>query len=398
MPRISERGKLIPESPIRKLVPFAEEAIKKGIKIYHLNIGQPDIESPELSLNAIKNFDKKIIEYSPSAGFESYRKKLAEYYKQHNIDVNYSDILITTGASEALLFAFKSILNPGDEIIIPEPFYANYLSFAISSDVNIVPVSSKIENGFALPSIKVFEKKITNKTKAILICNPVNPTGYLYSKKELYELQDIAKKYNLFLIADEVYREFVYDGKKHNTVMQLDIPEQIIMVDSASKRYSMCGIRIGALITKNKDVYNTALKFAQSRLSPPTLGQIAAESAIDTPVSYFENVIAEYQRRRDILVELLNNIPGVICPKPGGAFYTIAKLPIDDAENFCKWLLKDFSYHKQTVMLAPASGFYASKGLGKQEVRVAYVLNTSELKKAVLCLKAALQKYYSIKE
>ena len=394
MPDLSNRGCEMPESPIRKLVPFAEAAKKKGRTVYHLNIGQPDIETPQVALDAVKNIDLNVIEYSHSAGIESYRKGLADYYNNLNLNVSFEDILVTTGGSEALLFAFNSCLNAGDEVIIPEPFYANYNGFAQTAGVNIVPVTSTIDDGFALPAISEFEKLITPKTKAILICNPGNPTGYLYSKEELDTLRDIVKKHNLYLISDEVYREFCYDGKTHYSVFNLTgVDENLIVIDSVSKRYSMCGARIGAFVSKNKELVATALKYAQARLSPPTLGQIAGEAALATPQSYFDKVIKEYVGRRDILVEGLNKIEGVKCPTPGGAFYAVVELPVKNAEDFCQWLLEDFEYNNQTIMVAPAAGFYATKGLGKQEVRIAYVLNKEALKNAIICLEEALKVY-----
>jgi aspartate aminotransferase len=392
---LSQRAGLMPESPIRKLVPFAEEAKRKGRIIYHLNIGQPDIESPEIALSAIKNTNVKVIEYSHSAGIESYRKGLAQYYKSKGInDVTYQDMVITTGGSEALLFAFFSCLNPDDEIIIPEPFYANYNGFACTAGIKVKPITAKIENGFALPPLTEFEKLITPKTKAILICNPNNPTGYVYSKSELDNLRDIVKKHNLFLFADEVYREFCYDGKEFFSVMQLEgIEENTVLIDSVSKRYSMCGARIGALVSKNKNIISSALKFAQARLSPPAFGQIAAEAALNTPVSYFETVTKEYVARRNLIVKALNKMEGVVCPAPQGAFYTVVRLPIDNSDKFCQWLLEDFEYKNQTVMLAPATGFYSTKGSGKNEVRIAYVLNLDALKNAMECLEKALAVY-----
>jgi len=384
----------MPESPIRKLVPYAEAAKKKGRKVFHLNIGQPDIETPQVALDAIKNIKFNVIEYSHSAGIESYRKGLAEYYNKLNLGVSFEDILITTGGSEALLFAFNACLNEGDEVIIPEPFYANYNGFATTAGVKVVPVTSSIETGFSLPPITDFEKLITPKTKAILICNPGNPTGYLYSKEELETLKNIVIKHNLYLIADEVYREFCYDNQTHYSVFNLTgIEDYAIVIDSVSKRYSMCGARIGAFISKNKKVVATAMKYAQARLSPPTFGQIAGEAALQTPKSYFDNVVAEYVQRRNIVIEGLNAIEGVKCPNPGGAFYAVAELPIDNAEEFCQWLLEEFEYNNQTVMLAPAAGFYATKGLGVKEVRVAYVLNQESLKEALVCLKKALEVY-----
>ena len=384
----------MPESPIRKLVPFADEAKKNGKTIFHLNIGQPDIATPQVALDAIKNIDREVIEYSHSAGYQSYRMKLASYYQGIGINVTNEEIIVTTGGSEALTFGFMSCFNPGDEVIIPEPFYANYNGFAETAGIKIKPVTSTIENGFALPPIIDFEKQITPKTKGIVICNPGNPTGYLYSKAELEQLAELVKKHDLFLFADEVYREFCYDGAKPFSTMNLKgIEEHTILIDSVSKRYSMCGARIGALITHNKDVLKAVMKFAQARLSPPTLAQIASEAALDTPQSYFTDVIEEYVERRDIMVDGLNRIEGVVCPKPKGAFYCIAKLPIDNSDKFCQWLLEDFEYGNQTVMMAPASGFYASKGLGKNEVRIAYVLKKDNLRKAVKCIEEALKVY-----
>jgi aspartate aminotransferase len=394
MPKISERGNRMPESPIRKLVPYAEEARRKGRTIYYLNIGQPDIPTPEIVLNAIRNNDLKIIEYSHSAGIESYRKKLAKYYQNLGIHISHNEILITTGGSEAILFGMMSCFNPGEEIIISEPYYANYNGFAIIAGAKIKPVTASIENGFALPPIEEFERLITPKTKGIIICNPNNPTGYLYSRDELLKLKEIIKKYDLYLFSDEVYREFCYDGLVHVSAMHLEgIDEQIIMMDSVSKRYSSCGARIGALVTKNKDIINTALKFAQARLSPPSFGQIAAEAALDTTPEYFRDVYQEYIERRNFMVKTLNKMEGVICPLPKGAFYTITHLPVDDTEKFSKWLLSDFEYNNATVLLAPASGFYATPGLGKQEVRIAYVLKIENLKKAMKCLEEALNVY-----
>ena len=384
----------MPESPMRKLVPFAEIAIKAGKKIYHLNIGQPDIETPELALEAIHNFNDKVVEYSHSAGFESYRKGLANYYKNIGISINYDDLIVTTGGSEALLFALNSCLDNGDEIIIPEPFYANYNGFSTSAGVIVKPIATSIDDGFALPEIAEFEKLITPKTKAILICNPGNPTGYLYSKQELKSLRDLVIKHDLFLIADEVYREFAYDGEAHHSVLKLEgLKQHAIVIDSTSKRYSMCGVRVGCIVSKNKEVMATAMKFAQARLSPPTLGQIAGEAALKTDVSYFEEVSAEYVSRRDVLVEGLNKIEGVICPKPKGAFYAIAQLPVDDAEKFAQWLLEDFDLNGETVMLAPAAGFYSTSNKGTNQVRIAYVLNKESLQKAINCLEEALKVY-----
>ncbi len=394
MPKTSRKGREMPPSPIRKLVPFAEKAKKEGKKIYHLNIGQPDIETPDTMLNAIHNYPYKIVEYSHSAGKESYRKKLVSYYKKFNINLDYTEIIITTGGSEAISFAMMSCMDPGDEILIPEPFYANYNGFSTQANVKVVPIRSFIETGFALPPISEFEKYITPVTKGIMICNPSNPTGYLYSKEELLLLRELVIKYDLWLFSDEVYREFCYDGKKYTSVMHLEgIDQNVVLLDSISKRYSACGARIGAVISKNKEFMSTALKFAQARLSPPDFGQFAAEAAIDTPDSYFENVKAEYITRRDFLVESLNKMNGVFCPKPSGAFYCIARLPIDNSDKFCQWLLDTFSYQNETVMLAPATGFYSHPGLGTDEVRIAYVLNSVDLKKAMKCLEEALKVY-----
>ena len=394
MPNISDKGRLMPASPIRKLVPYAETAKKRGTKVYHLNIGQPDIATPEVALNAVRNFDQKVVEYSHSAGILSYREKLVDYYGKFDINITADDIIIGAGASEAILFAMNSCMDPGDEIIIPEPFYANYNSFAINSGVKVVPIPSSIESGFSLPPISEFEKAITNKTKAIIICNPNNPTGYLYSKEELEVLREIVLKHDLFLFSDEVYREFCYDGKEHFSVMHLEgLDQHVILIDSVSKRYSACGVRIGCMISKNKELMATAIKFAQARLSPPTFGQVAAEAAIETPDSYFENVMVEYLARRDVVVEAINKMDGAYCPNPSGAFYVVAKLPIDDSDVFCQWLLEDFSFEGQTVMLAPATGFYATKGKGMDEVRISYVLNVDDLKNAMICLDEALKVY-----
>ena len=398
MPNISNKGFNMPESPIRKLVPFAENAKRKGKKVYHLNIGQPDIQTPSVALEAIKNFDNNVVEYSHSAGFESYRKGLASYYQSLNIDVSYNDLMVTTGGSEALLFALNSCLDAGDEIIIPEPFYANYNGFSISAGITVKPISTSISNGFALPPIEDFVKLITPKTKAILICNPGNPTGYLYSQEELELLRDVVKKYNLFLFADEVYREFCYDGNSHCSVLSLDgLEKHAVVIDSTSKRYSMCGIRVGCIVSKNPEVINTALKFAQARLSPPTFGQVAGEAALSTPKSYFEDVINEYVSRRDLLVDGLNKIDGVICSKPKGAFYAIAQLPVDNAEKFAQWLLEEFDYQNETLMVAPAAGFYSTEGEGNNQVRIAYVLNQNSLKRAIKCLEQALIQYPGLK-
>jgi aspartate aminotransferase len=394
MPKIAQKAIDMPASPIRKLVPYADAAKKKGKTVYHLNIGQPDIETPEVALNAIKNFDQKVIEYTHSAGLESYRNGLSAFYQRTGLPVNPEDIIITTGGSEALIFGFMTTCNPGDEVIIPEPFYANYNGFAVTAGLTVVPVASSIESGFALPPVEEFEKKITSKTRAILICNPGNPTGYLYTKEELEKLRDIVKKHDLFLFADEVYREFCYDGAVPFSTMNLEgIENNVIMIDSVSKRYSMCGARIGALISKNHEVISAALKFGQARLSPPTIDQIAAEAALNTPQSYFDNVVEEYVTRRNIMVDGLNSIPGVFCPKPSGAFYCVAKFPVDDAEKFCQWLLEDFEYEGATVMMAPANGFYSTKGSGTQEARIAYVLNQDSLHKAVKVLEEALKVY-----
>ena len=396
MPKISQKGLQMPESPIRKLVPYAEIAKKKGHKVYHLNIGQPDIKTPEVALNAIKNNDIKILEYSHSAGFESYRTKLSSYYKTHGLPVEVADIIITTGGSEALLFAMGSTMDSDDEIIIPEPFYANYNGFSTASGVKVVPVISTIDEGFALPPISAFEKLITPKTKAILICNPGNPTGYLYSKEEIYQLAEIVKKHDLFLIADEVYREFIYDGDKHFSVMNVPgIEENAIMIDSVSKRYSMCGARIGCIVSKNKEVMATAMKFAQARLSPPTYAQIASEAALDTPQSYFDDVINEYKERRDTLISELNKIEGVKVATPKGAFYCIAKLPVESADDFAKWLLESYDNNGETVMVAPAAGFYSTPNVGLDEIRIAYVLKKEDLIRSVEILKDALTEYNS---
>ncbi|HQW69379.1 MAG TPA: pyridoxal phosphate-dependent aminotransferase [Flavobacterium sp.] len=397
MPKISQKGQQMPESPIRKLVPYAEIAKKKGHKVYHLNIGQPDIKTPEVALNAIKNNDIKILEYSHSAGFESYRTKLSAYYKTHGLPVEVADIIITTGGSEALLFAMGSTMDSDDEIIIPEPFYANYNGFSTASGVKVVPVISTIDEGFALPPISAFEKLITPKTKAILICNPGNPTGYLYSKEEIYQLAEMVKKHDLFLIADEVYREFIYDGDKHFSVMNVPgIEENAIMIDSVSKRYSMCGARIGCIVSKNKEVMATAMKFAQARLSPPTYAQIASEAALDTPQSYFDDVINEYKERRDTLISELNKIEGVKVATPKGAFYCIAKLPVESADDFAKWLLESYDNNGETVMVAPAAGFYSTPNVGLDEIRIAYVLKKEDLIRSVEILKEALTEYAKI--
>ena len=394
MPTISNKGKQMPESPIRKLVPYSEIAKKKGNKVYHLNIGQPDIKTPEVAMNAVKNIDLTILEYSHSAGNESYRKKLSAYYINQDISVNIEDIIITTGGSEALMFAMGSTMDQGDEIIIPEPFYANYNGFSTASGVTVVPVISTIETGFALPAVEDFEKLITPKTKAILICNPGNPTGYLYSKEEILKLAALVKKHDLFLISDEVYREFTYDGDIHYSVMNVPgLEEHAIMIDSVSKRYSMCGARIGCIVSKNKEVMATAMKFAQARLSPPTIEQIASEAALDTPQIYFDEVISEYRERRDTLIEELNKIDGVVVSKPKGAFYCIAQLPVNNADAFAQWLLESYDLNGETVMVAPAAGFYSTPGMGLNQVRIAYVLKKEDLISAVRILKTAIPVY-----
>jgi aspartate aminotransferase len=394
MPIISEKGKAMPASPIRKLVPFAEEAKRKGRKVYHLNIGQPDIPTPKLALDAIKNNPLNVVEYSHSAGNESYRKGLTNYYKSIGISITPNDIITTTGGSEAITIAFMVCLNPGDEVIIPEPFYANYNSFAMQAGVVVKPITSYINSDFALPPVAEFEKLITPRTKGIVICNPNNPTGYLYSQAELEQLATIIKKHDLYLFSDEVYREFCYDGEPHFSAMMLKgLENNVILMDSVSKRYSMCGVRIGALISLNKEVIASAMKFAQARLSPPSYGQIAAEAALATPKEYFDEVYKEYIERRNYMVEALNKMEGVYCPKPKGAFYTVVKLPIDDSDKFSQWLLDSFEYNNQTVMLAPATGFYSTPGAGKNEVRIAYVLKIDDLKNAMKCLEEALKQY-----
>jgi aspartate aminotransferase len=394
MPVISHRGALMPPSPIRKLVPYADAAKKRGTKVYHLNIGQPDIETPPSILDAVRNTHMKVLEYSPSPGFDSYRKKLVEYYKRNNIDVTAGQIIVTTGGSEAIMFAIMSCLDPGDEIIIPEPFYANYNGYATGSGVKVVPIPSSIETGFALPPIDVFEKAVTTRTKAIMICNPNNPTGYLYSAEELNVLREICLKHDLFLFSDEAYREFCYDGAKHISALTLEgMEENTILLDTISKRYSACGGRIGAFLTRNQAVLDSAMKFAQARLSPPSFAQILGEAAVDLPANYFDEVHAEYTSRRDLLVKRLKAIKGVKCPLPGGAFYAMAQLPVDDSEKFCQWLLESFSHNGATVMMAPAAGFYATPGKGKNEVRLAYVLNKNDINAAMDCLAAALKEY-----
>ncbi len=394
MPSISKKGNSMPESPIRKLVPFSEDAKKRGVNVIHLNIGQPDIQTPKIALDAVKNNTVKVLAYSRSEGSETYRRKIAHYYKKHNIDVKHDEIIVTTGGSEALLFTMGSITDVGDEVIIPEPFYANYSGFATASGVKVVPVVSCIDEGFALPPIEEFEALITKKTKAILICNPGNPTGYLYSKEEIQKLKALVLKHDLFLIADEVYREFVYDGLTHYSVMQeTGIEENAIMVDSVSKRYSMCGARIGCIVSRNKKIISTALKFAQARLSPPTYAQIASEAALDTPESYFTEVNVEYEERRNILVSELQKIPGVKVSSPKGAFYCVAELPVADTDIFAQWLLESFDDNSDTVMVAPASGFYSTKGAGKNQVRIAYVLKKEKLIRSVEVLRKALEVY-----
>jgi aspartate aminotransferase len=386
----------MPPSPIRKLVPYAEAAKKKGTKVYHLNIGQPDIETPPAILDAVRKADIKVLEYSHSAGNESYRRKLVEYYKRVGINVTHNNIMITAGGSEAIIFGFMCCLNPGDEVIIPEPFYANYNGFAVMAGVNVVPITSKIETGFALPPIEDIEKVITPRTRGIVICNPNNPTGYLYSMEEMEAIKTICLKHDLYLFSDEAYREFCYDGKYVSAMHLEGMDQHVILMDTISKRYSACGARIGALVTKNEAVYNAAMKFAQARLSPPGLAQIMGEAAVDLPESYFDSPKSEYLARRNLLVSRLNKMKGVYCPTPGGAFYAIARLPIDDSDKFCQWLLESFSYKGQTVMLAPATGFYGTPGLGKNEVRLAYVLNLSSINAAMDCLEKALEEYHQV--
>ena len=394
MPQTSKRSWIMPQSPIRKLVPLADRAKERGVKVYHLNIGQPDLKTPKVALEAIKNIDRDILEYSPSDGYKSLRVKLAEYYHRFNINVDYKDIIVTTGGSEAVNFAFMACLDPGDEIIVPEPAYANYTAFAISCGAIIKPVLSTIEDGFALPSIEKFEEQITPRTKGILICNPNNPTGYLYTKEEMNQIRDLVKKYDLYLFSDEVYREFCYTDAPYVSAFHLDgIEENVVLFDSVSKRYSECGIRIGALVCKNQSVKESVMKFCQARLSPPLIGQVIAEASIDTPQEYMQEMYNEYLERRNYLIEGLNKIPGVYSAVPMGAFYTVAKLPIDDSDKFCAWLLSEFEYEKQTVMMAPASGFYTMKNVGCNEVRLAYVLKKEDLEKALFILKKALEVY-----
>ena len=397
MPVISQRGVEIPSSPIRKLTPLANNAKARGIKVYHLNIGQPDLPTPESALDAVRKVDRKVLEYSPSQGFLSLRKKLAEYYSKYRIELSPDDIIVTSGGSEAVLFAFMTCLNPGDEIIIPEPAYANYMAFAVSAGAVIKTVPSSIETGFALPPVEKFEELITERTKAILICNPNNPTGYLYSRKEMNQIRDLVKKYDLYLFSDEVYREFIYTGSPYISAFHLDgLENNVVLIDSVSKRYSECGIRIGALVTKNKAVRDAVMKFCQARLSPPLLGQIVAEASIDGTEEYSADVYEQYVERRKCLIDGLNKIPGVYSPIPMGAFYTMVRLPVDDAEKFCSWCLTDFDYEGETIMMAPGSGFYATPGMGRDEVRIAYALNIEDLKRAVVILEKALEAYNSL--
>ena len=399
MPSISNRGCAMPSSPIRKLTPLANDAKARGIKVYHLNIGQPDLPTPQKALDVMKTIDRSILEYSPSQGFLSLREKLVTYYSKYNIQLQPDDIIVTTGGSEAVLFAFLSCLNPGDEIIVPEPAYANYMAFAVSAGAVIKSVPSSIETGFALPPVEEFEKLITDRTKAILICNPNNPTGYLYTRAEMNQIREIVKKHDLYLFSDEVYREFIYTGSPYISACHLEgIEENVVLIDSVSKRYSECGIRIGALVTKNEEVRKAVMKFCQARLSPPLIGQIIAEASIEDTQEYSAEVYEEYVARRKCLVDGLNRIPGVYSPIPMGAFYTVAKLPVDNADDFCAWCLSDFDYEGETVMMAPASGFYSTPGLGKDEVRIAYVLNQTDLKRALVVLEKALEKYNSLKK
>jgi aspartate aminotransferase len=393
MLQVSERGQKMPPSPIRKLVPYAEAAKKKGIKVYHLNIGQPDIETPPAILDAVRHADIKVLEYSHSAGNESYRRKLVEYYKRVGINIAHNNILVTAGGSEAIVFGFMCCLNPGDEVIIPEPFYANYNGFAVMAGIKVVPIKSSIDSGFALPPIAAFEEVITPRTKGIMVCNPNNPTGYLYSREEMEALKTICLKHDLYLFSDEAYREFCYDGEYVSAMHLEGLDQHVILMDTISKRYSACGARIGAFVTRNESIYNAAMKFAQARLSPPGLAQIMGEAAVDLPESYFDSPKAEYLSRRNLLVKRLNAMEGVFCPTPGGAFYAMARLPIDDSDKFCQWLLESFSFKNQTVMLAPATGFYGTPGLGKDEVRLAYVLNLESIDAAMDCLQEALKEY-----
>ena len=394
MPQISERGLEMPESPIRKLAPLAADAKKRGIKVYHLNIGQPDLPTPQVAIDAIKHVDRKILEYSPSQGYRSYREKLVGYYRKYGISVTADDIIVTCGGSEAVLFAFMSCLNPGDEIIVPEPAYANYMAFAISAGAKIRTITTTIEEGFCLPKVEKFEELINPKTRAILICNPNNPTGYLYTRREMNQIRDMVKKHDLYLFSDEVYREYIYTGSPYISACHLEgIEQNVVLIDSVSKRYSECGIRIGALITKNKEVRMAVMKFCQARLSPPLIGQIAAEASLEAPEEYSRDVYDEYVERRKCLIDGLNRIPGVYSPIPMGAFYTVAKLPVDDSEKFCRWCLEEFSYENETVMMAPASGFYTTPGAGRNQVRIAYVLNKEDLRKALIVLRKALEQY-----
>ncbi len=394
MPSISKKAQNMPASPIRKLVPFSDAAKKRGIEVFHLNIGQPDIETPNLALEAVRNYTEKVVKYSPSEGTLSYRKKLCEYYEKYDIHILPEEMIITTGGSEALLMTFLTIMDPDDEVIIPEPFYANYNGFAKNVGVNVKPIYSSIDTGFALPDISEFEKAITPRTKAILICNPNNPTGYLYSEEEMETLRQIVLKHDIFLISDEVYREFCYEDAIHHSALKLKgIEDHVILIDSASKRFSACGIRIGRMITKNKELLSAAMKFAQARLSPPTFGQVAGEAALDSPQSYYDEIVREYESRRDVCIEGIKNIEGAYCPTPKGAFYIVAHLPIDDSERFCKWMLTDYNYNGKTVMMAPASGFYSTEGRGKQEVRISYCLKKEDLKEAMAILKEALLSY-----
>lgn len=394
MPEISVRGLEMPQSPIRKLAPLANDAKKRGIKVYHLNIGQPDLPTPQCGLDALKNIDRSILEYSPSQGFQSYREKLIPYYKRFNINITPDDIIITTGGSEAVLFAFMACLNPGDEIIVPEPAYANYMAFAISAGAKIRTIATSIEEGFALPRVEQFEKLINEKTRAIMICNPNNPTGYLYTRREMNQIRDLVRKYDLYLFSDEVYREYIYTGSPYISVLNLEgLEDNAVLIDSVSKRYSECGIRIGALITRNPEIRQAVMKFCQARLSPPLLGQIVAEASLDAPEEYYRDVYDEYVERRKTLIDGLNRIPGVYSPIPMGAFYTVAKLPVDDSEKFCRWCLTDFNYEGETVMMAPASGFYTTPGAGKNQVRIAYVLKKEDLQRALVVLKKALEQY-----
>ena len=394
MPQISERGLEMPESPIRKLAPLAADAKKRGIRVYHLNIGQPDLPTPQVAIDAIKHVDRKILEYSPSQGYRSYREKLVGYYRKYGISVTADDIIVTCGGSEAVLFAFMSCLNPGDEIIVPEPAYANYMAFAISAGAKIRTITTTIEEGFCLPKVEKFEELINPKTRAILICNPNNPTGYLYTRREMNQIRDMVKKHDLYLFSDEVYREYIYTGSPYISACHLEgIEQNVVLIDSVSKRYSECGIRIGALITKNKEVRKAVMKFCQARLSPPLIGQIAAEASLDAPEEYSRDVYDEYVERRKCLIDGLNRIPGVYSPIPMGAFYTVAKLPVDDSEKFCRWCLEEFSYENETVMMAPASGFYTTPGAGRNQVRIAYVLNKEDLRKALIVLRKALEQY-----